>query len=141
MSTEDKLTEAEVRRSALSLVEWYDLVKECEEAVLHCAKIIHSAVEAMNRSVNETTLSWEESKDSLLAGVRRVLENPNETPEQNHQAWMDYRRQEGWVYGLVKDPIQKTHPCMVPYASLPAFQQSKDMVFHAIVRTYFGLTS
>ena len=52
---------------------------------------------------------------------------------------MEYRKSEGWRYGLSKDPVAKTHPCMVPYAALGPFAQSKDMVFHAIVRTFFGL--
>lgn len=118
----------------------YDMIIEAkEEAILHCAMIIHSAVEAMNRAHNELTLSWEQSRDSVIVGIRRTLDNPGETPEQNHEEWMKYRVTEGWVYGTQKDPVAKTHPCMVPYAALGPFQQSKDAIFQAIVRTYFGL--
>lgn len=117
----------------------YDLVEPTDAAVLACAKIVHAAVEALNKTHNELTLTWEQSKDSCIAGVRRTLANPGETPEQNHQAWMDYRRDEGWVYGAVKDPVAKTHPCMVPYNQLDPYQRSKDALFQAIVRTFFGV--
>jgi hypothetical protein len=36
---------------------------------------------------------------------------------------------EGWVYGFVKDPVSKTHPCIVPYEELPEEQQMKDHLF------------
>jgi len=117
----------------------YDLVEDKEDAILLCARIIYAAVEAMNKAHNEFTLTWEQSRDSVISGVKRHLENPKETPEQNHEAWIAYRTAEGWVYGTSKDPEKKTHPCMVPYAALGPFAQSKDAVFMAIVDTFFGL--
>jgi hypothetical protein len=117
----------------------YDLLGPRELAIELCARLIHATVEAMNDAHNELTLTWEQSQESLMDGIRRVLENPYETAEENHNAWMTYRRSEGWVYGPIKDPDLKTHPCMVPYMALPPFQKSKDMVFHAIVRTFFGI--
>jgi len=41
---------------------------------------------------------------------------------------------DGWVYGVIKDPAAKTHPCMVPFEQLPAEQRAKDLGFKAIVR-------
>ncbi len=40
---------------------------------------------------------------------------------------------EGWVWGPVKDPAQKQHPCIVPYLNLPIAQRRKDALFYAIV--------
>jgi hypothetical protein len=139
--TENPETEAPpaVADALAGPVAGYELAEPTESSILHCAKLIHATVEAMNAAHNELTLTWEQSRDSTLDGVRRVLANPDETPEQNHNAWMDFRRAEGWVFGISKDPAKKTHPCMVPYSALGPFQQSKDMVFHAIIRTYFGL--
>ncbi len=117
----------------------YDLVEDKDDAILLCARIIHSTVEAMNKAHNEYMLSWEQSRDSVIAGVKRHLENPKETPAENHAAWVAYRTKEGWVYGTSKDSEKKTHPCMVPYEALGPFQQSKDAVFMAIVDTFFGL--
>jgi hypothetical protein len=34
----------------------------------------------------------------------------------------------------VKDPEKKQHPCMVPYADLPAAQRAKDALFLGTVR-------
>jgi hypothetical protein len=117
----------------------YDLVEPKEAAVLHCARLIHGAVEALNRSIDEPTLSWDQSRDSVIAGINRVLENPAESPDQNHREWMAYRLKEGWVYGPTKDIVAKTHPCLVPFEELPPIQQAKDLIFLTIVRSYFGL--
>lgn len=136
---EDRMNEIEPSTPALNPIAGYDLIEGKEDAILLCARIIHATVEAMNKAHNETTLTWERSRDSIISGVKRSLENPNETAEENHNAWMKYRASEGWVYGPLKDGLAKTHPCMVPYQALGPFQQSKDAVFHAIVRTFFGL--
>lgn len=117
----------------------YDVLEPREEAVILCARIAHAVVEAMNGAMNETTLPWEVSGPSCLAGVKRVLANPRESAEENHNAWMAYKAAEGWVYGSHKDPVAKTHPCMLPYKALGPFQQSKDAVFHAVVKTMFGV--
>lgn len=117
----------------------YDLVEAKEDAVLHCALIIHHSVKALNDAHNEHTIDWESNKQSILAGVRRMIENPGETPEQNHNAWMVYKRKEGYNLGPTKSEKLRTHPCMVPYDMLPPIQKSKDLIFQAIVRTYFGL--
>lgn len=117
----------------------YELVEESEDAILHCGMLIHATVEAMNNSVNEHTVSWELNRESVLNGIRRHLDNPSETAEQNHNAWMAYKVLDGWRYGPQKDAVAKTHPCMVPYADLGPFQRQKDLVFIAIVKTYFGL--
>lgn len=43
------------------------------------------------------------------------------------------RLDEGWKYGPIKDADKKEHPCMVPFADLPAAQQAKDYIFRAVV--------
>lgn len=117
----------------------YDQTEPSDAAILLCAQLVQAAVEALNTAHNEHTVPWEQNRASIIAGVRRTLDNPNESPEANHNAWHDYKRAEGWAYGLTKDAVAKTHPCLVPYASLGPFQQSKDAIFQAIVRTFFGL--
>ena len=117
----------------------YDVLEPRPEAIELCARIIHATVEAMNEAFNESTLDWATSGKSCIAGVERTLANPKETAEQNHEAWVKYKAAEGWVLGPVKDATLKTHPCMVPYSMLGPFAQSKDAVFHAIVRTMFGV--
>lgn len=66
---------------------------------------------------------------SILDGVYFVLDNPNCTPEQQHNNWCYFKRQDGWKYGPNKDFERKEHPCLVPYSELPEIQQRKDSVF------------
>lgn len=73
-------------------------------------------------------------KASAIAGVKHVYENPDAKPEDSHSSWMAMKLSEGWSYGPVKDPALKQHPCMVPYAELPAEQQAKDHIFLAVVK-------
>lgn len=80
--------------------------------------------------------AWEDAPDwqrsSAVNGVSGVLAGNN--PEQSHESWLREKRETGWVYGPVKDPAKKEHPCMVPYAELPAAQRAKDHVYVAVVR-------
>lgn len=61
------------------------------------------------------------------------------TPAQSHASWCQVKYRDGWRYGPVKDPVAKTHPCLVPYAELPEGQRAKDRVFVAIVRALAGV--
>ena len=54
-------------------------------------------------------------------------------PEASHISWMKQKLEEGWVYGPVKDPENKQHPCIVPFDALPREQQAKDFIFRAVV--------
>lgn len=73
-------------------------------------------------------------RDSAVRGVQAILADPDTTPEQSHEGWMAQKRKDGWVYGKVKDPTAKTHPCLVPYDALPPVQRAKDSIFGAVVR-------
>lgn len=73
-------------------------------------------------------------RDSAIAGVQAILDNPGTTPEQSHEGWLEHKRADGWTYGPVKDAALKQHPCFVPYANLPPEQQMKDALFGAVVR-------
>jgi hypothetical protein len=133
--TKEHIRRAQGHESEPLPVEGYDRVTLKPEAVLMCARIVHAVIAA----IDEEALSFESSRESLIAGIERVLERPDETPEENHQAWMEYRAAEGWVYGPFKDEARKTHPCMVPYDQLDRLDKSKDAIFLAVVRTFFGV--
>lgn len=101
------------------------------------ARVCHEA----NRGWCEATgdfsqVPWEDAaqwqRDSALTGVK-VARDGDLDPEEQHQAWLDAKVADGWTYGEVKDPEDKTHPCLVPYSSLPPEQQAKDDLFIAIV--------
>jgi hypothetical protein len=71
-------------------------------------------------------------RKSAIEGVKVALAGA--TPEQQHEAWCDSKRRDGWAFGPVKDAAAKTHPCLVPYADLPPEQRAKDALYIAVVR-------
>lgn len=75
-------------------------------------------------------------KESAYKGVKMYLDNPTAGPEQSHESWMEEKERDGWKYGPVKDPENKTHPCMVPFDQLPREQQAKDYIFRAVVHNF-----
>lgn len=87
---------------------------------------------------DNTQPPWSEApewqKDSARAGVKLHLSG-DYGPEASHEAWMTQKVNEGWTFGLIKDPEKKTHPCIVPYGDLPPSQQAKDYIFMGVVHT------
>lgn len=75
-------------------------------------------------------------KDSAISGVVYYLQNPYSKPEDIHNNWLKVKKEDGWVYGEVKDPENKTHPCIVPYEELDLFQKVKDTLFLSVVRSF-----
>lgn len=107
------------------------------ETVELLAQFGHEANRAFCLSLGDTSQpAWDEApdwqKDSARAGVRGVLDGNG--PEESHASWLEHKRADGWVYGEVKDPDAKTHPCMVPYADLPAAQKVKDYLYVDSIR-------
>lgn len=81
--------------------------------------------------------TWEEAPDwqkaSAINGVHFHITNPDASPSASHESWYAEKEADGWVYGEIKDPEAKTHPCMVPFSELPVTQQYKDIQFKMIV--------
>lgn len=81
--------------------------------------------------------SWDDApqwqRDSAIAGVNLHLSDPSAGPRASHESWMAQKVAEGWVYGPVKDPERKQHPCVVPFDELSEFQRGKDYIFRGIV--------
>lgn len=102
-----------------------------------CARAAHEANRAYCIAMGDTTqVPWEEVpgwlRDSVVMGVRGVIAGNG--PEQSHEAWLAHRAATGWKFGPVKNVERKEHPCFVPYAKLPAAQQSKDHIFVGVVK-------
>lgn len=102
-----------------------------------CAAAAHMANRAWCQAHDDDSQAvWADAPDwqrtSALKGVEGVLRG--NTPAQSHAGWLAEKEATGWVYGEVKDPEAKTHPCMVDYADLPPEQQAKDALFVETVR-------
>lgn len=102
------------------------------------ARVAHEINRAYCASLGDhSQLAWEMAPEwqqkSALAGVDMHLANPDATPEQSHESWLAEKVAQGWVYGPVKDAEKKEHPCILPYAELPAEQKAKDYLFRGVV--------
>lgn len=86
---------------------------------------------------DDSQVAWEEAPEwqrkSAINGVRFHLANPNSTPKDSHDSWLAEKVADGWVYGPVKSPELKQHPCMLPYDELPIEQRVKDYLFRAVI--------
>lgn len=106
------------------------------------ARVCHEVNRAYCQSIGDDSQPiWDEApgwlRDSLLLGVKLHTEGDH-GPEASHESWLNHKKAEGWVYGEVKDPAAKTHPCCVPFDELPTDQKSKDFIFRAVVHALKG---
>ncbi|MGL4617728.1 MAG: RyR domain-containing protein [Xenococcaceae cyanobacterium] len=103
------------------------------------AKVCHEANRAYC-SINEdySQPAWENAPDwakySAIVGVKYRLENPNASPEDQHNDWMEEKLAKGWTHGKEKNLETKEHPCLVAYKELGEKQKIKDELFIAIVK-------
>ena len=107
-----------------------------------------TVIEAAARAAHEANRAWciacgddsqpawddapDWQRDSAIQGVRGVILGNG--PRESHESWLAHKVAEGWVYGPVKDPERKEHPCMVPYDDLPPEQAAKDGIYVRVVR-------
>lgn len=115
-----------------------ELIPQNIESNEDIARICHEANKSWcELNGDDSQPSWEEApqwqKDSAIAGVAFHRANSTAGDDASHNEWMRVKREDGWVYGPVKDPEAKTHPCMVPFDQLPHEQQFKDKLFRTIV--------
>lgn len=108
------------------------------------AQVAHEVNRAYCLSLGDASVpAWadapEAQRASILAGVDMHLANPDATPEEAHQSWLEQKAAEGWVYGEVKDAEKKEHPCFKPYEELPPEQRAKDYVFRGVVHALAAL--
>lgn len=107
--------------------------------IVDVAKICHEANKSFYESLGDYSQeSWEHApeniKQSAITGVEFHLTGKH-TPEESHNAWCEFKLDDGWKYGPEKDLDKKEHPCLVPYSELPEEQQIKDYLFSGIVNS------
>lgn len=105
------------------------------EVVAKIAHEVNRAWCAFNGDLSQP--AWEDApewqRSSAINGVAFHRANPDAGDSASHDSWMAEKLGDGWVYGEVKDPEAKTHPCIRPFEELPADQQFKDRLFRTIV--------
>ena len=102
------------------------------------AMVAHMINKAYCESIGDMSQpAWEDAPAwqiaSVVNGVKLHIKNPNTTPEQSHESWLQEKAADGWAYGETKDLDKKLHPCFVPYNELPESQRTKDHLFSAVV--------
>lgn len=102
------------------------------------AEIVHQINKGYCKSIGDVSqVDWKDApdwqKNSMKAGVKFVLENPNSTPKDQHEEWFYFKLKDGWCYGEVKDIEKKTHPSMVAYKDLPTEQKAKDYISRSTI--------
>lgn len=101
------------------------------------ARVAHQLNKSYCEMLGDTSqVPWEQaSKEIRLSAIMGVEFHhlmPDAGPEASHNEWMRQKAIDGWVWGEIKDPVAKTHPCMVPFSELPLEQQVKDELFKAV---------
>ena len=102
------------------------------------AKVAHEVNRAYCLALgDESQPEWDEApewqKASAINGVNFHLMNPDAGPDHSHNEWLREKLESGWVYGTVKNPDAKEHPCCVPYEELPLEQKVKDYLFRGVI--------
>jgi hypothetical protein len=80
---------------------------------------------------------WAEAPDwqraSAINGVEFHRDHPEAGPEYSHESWLREKAEAGWIFGEVKNPEKKEHPCFIPFNELPTEQKAKDYIFRGLV--------
>ena len=101
------------------------------------ARVAHEVNKAYCEALGDFSwASWENASEWQREFARMGVDlhmSGNFGPEASHISWMKQKVEDGWVYGEIKDPEAKTHPCIVQFDQLPVEQQAKDYIFRAVV--------
>lgn len=108
--------------------------------IAQIAEVCYEANRAYCRAIGDNSQPpWEQAANwqriSNMNGVNFIEQNPQASASASHDSWLAEKTSSGWIFGKVKDPDKKEHPCCVPYDALPEEQKRKDYLFGAIVRS------
>jgi len=101
------------------------------------ARVCHEVNRAYCMALgDDSQLPWNETSDSLRSSAMDGVEfhlKDERTPEESHNAWLEFKVNEGYVFGELKNDELKIHPCIVPFSELPVEQRVKDYLFKSVV--------
>lgn len=116
--------------------------------VQRAAKAAHEAVRILAESHGQTHIpQWDKLEGSksewmMADTVKRVESLANgevpPDPEAEHKRWSEQRASQGWTWGPTRDNDAKKNPLMVPFASLPQFEKSKDAMMVEVALAALG---
>lgn len=114
---------------------------ETEDFAVRVARTCHEVNRAYCEGHGDfTQVPWDEAPkwvhESAMQGVKFFHQNPTAGPSAMHDNWCADKLEAGWKYGEEKDPIKKTHPCLVSYRELPFQQKAKDILFLTTVKSF-----
>ncbi len=120
-----------------------EFLKNNREMIENVARVCHEANRAHCYTIGDMSQpTWDAAPEWQRVSARMGVDlhmMGDFGPEASHMAWMQQKLDDGWMYGTLKDPEAKTHPCLVPFSDLPIEQQAKDHLFRAIVHVYKNL--
>lgn len=121
-------------------LEGYRLYSRLTDDPDRIARLAHEVNRAYCESQGDLSQAkWEDAPEWQRASARLGVElhlSGDHGPEASHASWMTQKLADGWTYGETKDPVAKTHPCMVPFHDLPKEQQAKDFIFRGVVNSF-----
>jgi hypothetical protein len=115
-------------------------IKQLKMKVEQIAQVAHEINKSYCEAIGDNSqTSWDDApqwqKESAVLGVIFHMENPDAGPDASHNSWMKQKIEDGWKYGLTKDPDNKYHPCIMPFEMLPNEQKAKDYLFRQVVHS------
>jgi hypothetical protein len=107
------------------------------------ARVVHEAVRAWARANRDASIpSWGRAprwmREATADAIAFRLANPGAPPSAMHEQWAAEKRAAGWRRGKAKDGRRKTHPRLVPYERLPAYDRRKDALVAAVIDALLG---
>lgn len=113
-------------------------IVEVSRRMNRIARVAHEVNRAYCEALGDHSQpAWEDAPMAQRVSARMGVDLHSMSdfgPEASHISWMNQKLEDGWVYGPVKDPVTKQHPCIVPFSELPREQQAKDYLFRGVVR-------
>lgn len=109
------------------------------------AAVCHEANRVLTAHAGDVPVQppWDEYptelKQSLLNGIKFCIENPDVTPEQQHENWCAKKSADGWSHNGIYDAEAKRHPHLCAYGALAPEVRLKDKMFHVIVTAMLKL--
>lgn len=109
------------------------------------AEVVHEANRVLTAHAGDVPVQvpWDEYpaelKQSAINGIKFCIDNPNATPEQQHENWCKFKTEQGWTQNGIYSAESKTHPHLKAYGALAPEVRLKDKMFKAIVSTLLKL--